>query len=225
MGGIPTDIDGRVFLDEKGSVVNGLFAAGECACVSVHGANRLGCNSLLDTVVFGRRTGNAIRDEVKDIEYGRIRNNELERSRMLIDSILKNNGKERIANIRTELQDRMMEHCSVFREEENLKGLIDSIRILKERAEDIGLKDKTRKFNTELIDALELKHMLTLSEVIASSALERKESRGAHYRVDCPERDDTSWLKHTLAFKTDKEIEFRHKPVNITRFKPEERKY
>ncbi|MEK6690158.1 MAG: succinate dehydrogenase flavoprotein subunit [Nitrospirota bacterium] len=225
MGGIPTDIDGRVFMDEKGSVVNGLFAAGECACVSVHGANRLGCNSLLDTVVFGRRSGKAIRGEIRDMEYGRIRNNELERSRMLIDSILTNDGKEKIANIKTDLQDRMMEHCSVFREEKNLKGLIDSIRILKERAEDIGLKDKTRKFNTELIDALELKHMLTLSEVIASSALERKESRGAHYRVDCPKRDDTSWLKHTFAFKTEGAIEFRYKPVAITKFQPEERQY
>ncbi|MBI5199103.1 MAG: succinate dehydrogenase flavoprotein subunit [Nitrospirae bacterium] len=225
MGGIPTDIDGRVFMDEKGSVVNGLFAAGECACVSVHGANRLGCNSLLDTVVFGRRAGNAIRDEIKEIEYGRIRNNELEKSRMLIDSILTSDGKEKIANIRTDLQDRMMEHCSVFREEKNLKGLIDSIGILKERTEDIGLKDKTRKFNTELIDAIELKHMLTLSEVIASSALERKESRGAHYREDHPERDDTIWMKHTLAFKTDKGIEFRYKPVKITRFKSEERRY
>ena len=143
----------------------------------------------------------------------------------MIDSILKCNGKERLANIRTELQDRMMEHCSVFRDEKNLKGLIESIRNLKERTKDIYLKDKTRKFNTELIDAIELNHMLNISEVIASSAIERKESRGAHYREDCPERDDTSWLKHTLAFKTDKEIEFRYKPVNITRFKPEERIY
>jgi succinate dehydrogenase / fumarate reductase flavoprotein subunit len=218
-------------MDEKGAVVNGLFAAGECACVSVHGANRLGCNSLLDTVVFGRRAGKAIKAEIR---VGAVRepplqtrviDKGLERSKLLIDSILKCNGKERIANIRTEIQEKMMEHCSVFRDEKNLKGLIESIRTLKERSKDIGLKDKTRKFNTELIDAIELSHMLNISEVIVISALARKESRGSHYREDFPGRDDTGWLKHTLAFKTDKGIEFRYKPVNITRFKPEERVY
>ncbi len=225
MGGIPTDIDGRVLIDEKGSIMNGLFAAGECACVSVHGANRLGCNSLLDTVVFGRRAGKSIKEEIKDADYGRIPDEELRGSEMFIDSIRKYNGKERIANIRTELQERMMEHCSVFRKEKDLKELIESIRTLKERSKGIGLKDKTGTFNTELIDMIELNHMINISEVIATSALQRKESRGAHYREDYPERDDTGWLRHTLAFKTDKGIEFRYKPVKITRFKPEERIY
>ncbi len=225
MGGIPTDIDGRVLIDEKGSIMNGLFAAGECACVSVHGANRLGCNSLLDTVVFGRRAGKSIKEEIKDADYGRIPDEELRGSEMFIDSIRKYNGKERIANIRTELQERMMEHCSVFRKEKDLKELIESIRTLKERSKGIGLKDKTGTFNTEIIDMIELNHMINISEVIATSALQRKESRGAHYREDYPERDDTGWLRHTLAFKTDKGIEFRYKPVKITRFKPEERIY
>lgn len=225
MGGIPTDIDGRVLIDEMGSTVEGLFSAGECACVSVHGANRLGCNSLLDTVVFGRRAGKAIKKGIERIEYEKITDEELEKSKMLIDSIIKGNGKEKIANIRTEIQEKMMENCSVFREEKNLRGLIESIRTLKERTKDIGIKDKTGKFNTELIDAIELNHMLTISEVIASSALERKESRGAHYREDYPERDDTNWLKHTFAFKTEKGMEFRYRPVKVTRFKPEERRY
>ena len=139
--------------------------------------------------------------------------------------MLNGNGSEKIASLRNELQTIMMEKCSVFRNEADLEGLIKEISILKDRAERLGIKDRGKKFNTDLLEAIELGHLITLGEVIARSALERKESRGSHYREDFPVRDDENWLKHTFAFKTDGGIEFRYKPVTITRFKPEERKY
>ena len=225
MGGIPTDIDGRVLKDVDGATVFGLYAAGECACVSVHGANRLGCNSLLDTVVFGRRAGKAASSTLKTAIKGRVKK---ERIQIVVDCInmIKNSkGRESLASVRKDLQTSMMDKCSVFRTEEGLKTLLDEIKQLKERYKDISIKDKSDKFNTELLDALELGHMLTLAEAITSSALQRTESRGAHYREDYPERDDQNWLKHTFAFLTDKGINFQFKPVKITRFKPEERKY
>ncbi len=225
MGGIPTDIDGRVLRDVDGSFVQGLFAAGECACVSVHGANRLGCNSLLDTVVFGRRAGKAASSILKSSTKGKVKK---ERLALIIECLemLKNNkGKETVASIRKELQQAMMDKCSVFRTEEELKLLVDEIKTLKERYKEIEITDKSKTFNTDLLEAIELGHMLTLAEVIASSALQRTESRGAHYREDYPKRDDENWMKHTLAFQTEKGITFKYKPVKITRFKPEERKY
>jgi len=226
MGGVPTDIDGRVLMDEKGNAVYGLFAAGECACVSIHGANRLGCNSLLDTVVFGRRAGLAmgnITGKSGNAEEAGI--NTANKSLEAVDRLLNGKGEEKAADIRAELQKIMMDKCSDFRNEKKLEQLINEIQTLKGRAMEISIKDKGKKFNTELLEALELESLLNLSEVISSSALQRKESRGAHSREDYPKRDDENWLKHTLAFRTDKGMEFRHKPVTITRFQPEERKY
>lgn len=225
MGGIPTDIDGRVLRDVDGSVVEGLYAAGECACVSVHGANRLGCNSLLDTVVFGRRAGKAASASLKNASKGRVKKERISFIIDCIEMIRKSNGRETIASIRKDLQSKMMDKCSVFRKEAELKILIDEIQSLKERYKEISIKDKSKIFNTELLEAIELGHMLTLAEVIAYSALQRTESRGAHYREDYPKRDDENWLKHTFAFQTEKGISFKYKPVTITRFKPEERKY
>ncbi|MDI1472266.1 MAG: succinate dehydrogenase flavoprotein subunit [Thermodesulfovibrio sp.] len=225
MGGIPTDIDGRVLKDVDGSTVYGLYAAGECACVSVHGANRLGCNSLLDTVVFGRRAGKSASSNLRTATKGRVTK---ERIQIIVDCInmIKNsNGRESVGSVRKDLQTAMMDKCSVFRIEEELKTLLEEIKQLKERYKEISIKDKSNRFNTELLDALELGHMLTLAEAITASALQRTESRGAHYREDYPERDDENWLKHTFAFLTDKGINFKFKPVKITRFKPEERKY
>lgn len=225
MGGIPTDVDGRVLRDEKGETIEGLYAAGECACVSVHGANRLGCNSLLDTVVFGRRAGRAINKELKGLRQGNIKKEIVNQVFEEIDRLLNSKGKEKIGKIRKQLQQKMMEHCSVFRTEEHLRMLLNELKNIKERYRDIGLKDTSRAFNTELLEAIELGHLITISEVIAESALRRTESRGAHYREDFPKRDDENWLKHTLAFKKNGSIEFAYKPVRITKFQPEERKY
>ncbi|MDA8433253.1 MAG: FAD-binding protein, partial [Nitrospiraceae bacterium] len=225
MGGIPTDIDGRVFKDEKGGVVEGLFAAGECACVSVHGANRLGCNSLLDTVVFGRRAGMEIGRFLKSAEPGGIGGDLARRTVEGHASMQGRSGTEKAPEIRSELQKRMTDECSVFRHREDLEKLVAEIRALERRAAGIGIKDAGKRFNTEVLEAIELSHLLALSEVIALSALRREESRGAHSREDFPKRDDVNWLKHTLAFRTEKGIELRHKPVSITKFKPVERKY
>ncbi len=225
MGGIPTDNDGRVLRDIDGSIVEGLYAAGECACVSVHGANRLGCNSLLDTVVFGRRAGKSASSTLKNAIKGKVKKERISLIADCVDMIRKSNGKETVASVRRDLQTAMMDKCSVFRKEEELSVLLEELQALKERYKDISITDKSTTFNTELLDAIELGHMLTLSEVIASCALHRKESRGAHCREDYPKRDDENWLKHTFAFQGDKGITLKYKPVKLTRFKPEERKY
>ncbi|MBI5641286.1 MAG: succinate dehydrogenase flavoprotein subunit [Nitrospirae bacterium] len=225
MGGIPTDIDGRVLKNEIGDAIEGLFAAGECACVSVHGANRLGCNSLLDTVVFGRRAGIAICDILNKTGRGSVSKESVDRAREAIDTMLRRKGSEKAAVIRKALQQAMMDKCSEFRTENELLSLTEALKGLRERTLEIGLKDKGKRFNTELLEALELNHLISLGELIAHSALQRTESRGAHTREDFPDRDDMNWLKHTLAFKTDKGPVFGYKEVRITRFRPAERKY
>ena len=225
MGGVPTDVDGRVLKDEKGTVCEGLFAAGECACVSVHGSNRLGCNSLLDTVVFGRRAGMAISAFLGKAEKGEVKKTFAEKARAGICSLSAGAGGEQVSAIRAEIRRIMMEKCSVFRHEEGLDDLVAELRALRERAGWIRIKDQGKVFNTEYLESVELRNLLSLSEVIALSALRRKESRGAHSREDFPKRDDKNWLKHTFAFKSEKEVELKYKPVTITRFEPEERKY
>jgi succinate dehydrogenase / fumarate reductase flavoprotein subunit len=225
MGGIPTDMDGRVRSDEGTGIVPGLYAAGECACVSVHGANRLGCNSLLDTVVFGRRAGMSMGAFLKDLSPAEIPAGRVKEVRGRMDELLRREGGEPAAPVREELQALMMEKCSVFRNEEDLKSLVEALPSLRERAARISIKDRSRQFNTELLEAIELGHLVTLGEVIARSALERRESRGGHSREDFPTRDDENWLKHTFAFLRDGGTEFRFRPVSITRFQPEERKY
>jgi succinate dehydrogenase / fumarate reductase flavoprotein subunit len=225
MGGIPTNVDGKVLSDERGSIVHGLYAAGECACVSVHGANRLGCNSLLDLLVFGRRSGLAIRDEVKQYEPPSISTDPLKAVEEKIAQLFNHKGGERIDPIRQGMQSLMMDYGSVFRNEEGLKKGIKEIRILKERYKDIEIVDKGKHFNFELMEAIELGHQLEISEVILFSALHRRESRGAHFREDFPVRADRYYLKHTLVYKTPKGPEVKYKPVKITRFQPEARVY
>jgi len=225
MGGIPTDVDGRVRRSEGDEFVAGLYAAGECACVSVHGANRLGCNSLLDTLVFGRRAGKTVCRELSQLNKGQIPKERVNKVIDFLKWIKENRGKETVATVRRALQEAMMEKCSVFRKEEELKKLISEIKDIKERFKEITLKDRGSVFNTELLEVVELKYMITLAQVIASSALERKESRGAHYREDYPERDDENWLKHTFAFKEGEEVKFKYRPVKILKFKPQARKY
>ncbi len=223
MGGIPTDSDGRVLQDESGTIAEGLYAAGECACVSVHGANRLGCNSLLDTLVFGRRCGSAMKKDIPEIEPDPVSDEPLKKGKEMIASLLDRKGSEKIDGIRRNMQLVMMDYCSVFRDEEGLNKGIEGIRLLKTRFNDVEIVDKGTNFNYELMEASELGHQLDLAEVILLSAFYRKESRGAHFREDFPERDDKNFLKHTLVFREGPEV--RYKPVAITRFQPEARVY
>ncbi|VVB94323.1 Fumarate reductase (CoM/CoB) subunit A [uncultured archaeon] len=222
MGGIPTDAEGRVLKDESRTVTKGLYAAGECACVSVHGANRLGCNSLLDTLVFGRRAGLAMKEDIAKIEYHPVSDEPLEKAKELIGGLLDNKGPEKIAIIRRNMQSLMMDHCSVFRDEDNLGIGLEEIRSLKKRLRNVEIVNKGRYFNYELMEAIELGHQLDLAEVILLSAFRRKESRGAHFREDFPARDDTNFLKHTLVFPGG---EVRYKSVTVTRYHPEARVY
>ncbi len=225
MGGIPTDLDGRVLLDEKGSTAHGLFAAGECACVSVHGANRLGCNSLLDLLVFGRRSGLAMKKTIRQYDHGPLPKDPLQRVEERIKKLFNSKGEEKVDEIRRKMQLVMMKMGSVFRNEEGLKDGIEEIRSLKERYKNIGVIDRRKVFNFELMEAMEFAHQLGLSEAILFSALHRRESRGAHYREDFSGRADRYFLKHTLVYETSKGPEVRYKPVRITRFQPEARVY
>jgi succinate dehydrogenase / fumarate reductase flavoprotein subunit len=225
MGGIPTDFDGRVLRDEKGLIVRGLYAAGECACVSVHGANRLGCNSLLDLLVFGRRSGLAMKEEVKQYEHRPISPDPLRGAEEKITRLMNHKGPEKIDPLRRRMQSIMMDYGSVFRNEEGLKRGIEEVRMLKGRYQDAEIVNKGKGFHFELMEAIELGHQLDLSEVILLSGLHRRESRGAHYREDFPSRADRYFLKHTLVFQTPKGPKVRYKPVKITRFQPQARVY
>jgi succinate dehydrogenase / fumarate reductase flavoprotein subunit len=225
MGGIPTDFEGRVLADGKEAVLAGLYAAGECACVSVHGANRLGCNSLLDLLVFGRRSGEAMREEVSRSTWPDMSNDCAQGAKEVLETFLGRKGKEKGDVVRRSMQSLMAEYASVFRTEEGLRKGVDGIRDLKGRFAHSPVANKGRTFNYELMEAMELQRQLDLCEVILTSALHRRESRGAHFREDFPGRDDNSYLKHTLAFKGLDGPEVRYKPVRITRFQPEARVY
>jgi succinate dehydrogenase / fumarate reductase flavoprotein subunit len=225
MGGIAADVDGRVILDADGTVFTGLFAAGECACVSVHGANRLGCNSLLDTLVFGRRSGMEIRRFVKTVEMPQVSSDYAEKAAARIAELMNGKGTESVGRIMAQMQEIMMDKASVFRTAAGLGEALEQIRELQQRYRSIGLTDKGSCFNRDLLDALELGHMLDLAEVIVVGALYRKESRGAHFREDYPARDDAQFLVHTLVRFTGDTPQIFEKPVTITRFQPKERKY
>jgi succinate dehydrogenase flavoprotein subunit len=226
MGGIPTNVNCEVLMNERGEIVRGLYAAGECACVSVHGANRLGTNSLLDLVVFGRRGGKAIAEFLKTAVYTEVHHQADEKSKEMISKLLNGNGTEKIVHIRTELQNSMMEDCGIFRTKEGLEKMIGKLRELKERFRNVSIQDKSKVFNTELIEAMELENLLLTAEATVYGAYHRTESRGAHTREDYPFRNDQKWLKHTFAFeKEGVEPDLKYKPVIVTRYQPMERKY
>jgi succinate dehydrogenase / fumarate reductase flavoprotein subunit len=233
MGGVPTDVDGRVLADPGGNLVHGLFAAGECACVSVHGANRLGTNSLVDLVVFGRRGGNAMAEFVRQADFSPLPTNPEAEVTTELERIRHQAGGEKAAKIRTELQEFMMENVGVFRTGPMIQTALDKVRELKDRFCRIQIDDKGQRFNTDLLETFELGCLLDLAEVTAVSALNRTESRGAHARDDFPKRDDVDWLKHTFvrytgtpgAAPTGPKLEIDYKPVVITKFQPQERKY
>jgi len=225
MGGIPATVDGDVICDGKATPVTGLFAAGECACISVHGANRLGCNSLLDAVSNGKRAGKRIASVIDGLALSDFDPGVMKKAQEEIDSLLNSEGPEKVGAIREKLQASMQDNCGIFRSEEGLQKQLQIIQGLQEKFKHIKIDDKSMVFNTDLIEAMELEHMLDFTEVMVLGALERKECRGAHWRTDYPKRDDVNWLKHTLAWKTPDGIKFDYRPVVITKFQPKERKY
>jgi len=225
MGGIPTDLDARVVIDEKNTPLQGFYAAGECACVSVHGANRLGTNSLVDILVFGRRGGRHAAQFISENDWVPLPPNPQERARALVAGLVNGGGQERAASIRDELQDEMMEKAGVFREDSGLRAARAKVGELRERYARVKIEDRGHRYNTELLEVIELGGMIDLAETLVEGALAREESRGGHAREDFPKRDDVQWLKHTLAYQAASGIELRYKPVTITKFQPMERKY
>ena len=202
MGGIPCDIHGQVRLkDQDEAPIVGFFAAGEASCVSVHGANRLGTNSLLEAVVFGRRSGRGILDVVRDLAPTSIDEGDMQRATGEVDKLLRADGPEKIGKIRAELRDTMMDKCGVFRTEEQLGEALAEVKAYQERYTRSSIDDHGQTFNTDLLDAVELGHMLEYAEVIVRGAIARQESRGGHARRDFPTRDDDNWFKHTLAYR------------------------
>ncbi len=225
MGGIPTDIRGQVRRSND-EMVEGFYAAGECACVSVHGANRLGANSVLEALFFGRHVGKEMLADLEKIELADVSEDQAQTMIDEIDWIIKNNGTESVTAIRDELQDSMTENAGVFRTEETLKEQLKIIRDLRERFKNIRIEDKSRLFNTELQEAIELSHMLDYSTFIVKGALFREESRGGHFREDFPTRDDDRFLKHTMAYMdTRGHVSIDTMDVTLGRFEVKERTY
>ena len=218
MGGVKANVNG-----ETG--VPGLYAAGEVACVSVHGGNRLGANSLLDTLVFGRRSGVHASELSKNINHIDINDSAADGDRNNIQKLLENEKGESFGQIRLDMGTAMKEHFGVFREENSMAKGIDKIQSVKERAEKVYVADKTKTFNTNLLFTLELEFMIECAETIAASAIDRKESRGAHTRTDMPDRDDANWMKHILVNKTDDAHDISYQDVVITEWEPQIRQY
>ncbi|QCT94924.1 FAD-dependent oxidoreductase [Caminibacter mediatlanticus TB-2] len=225
MGGIPVDINGHV-KKSPNELTEGLYAAGECACVSVHGANRLGANSLLEALFFGRWVGWQINKDLDSLSLKEAKKEDADFMLNEVEGILNSNGSERVANIREELQEMMTTKVGVFREEKTLLEAKEEIKNLRERFKNIKLDDKSKTYNTDLQEAIELGHMLDYSAFIIEGALNRKESRGAHFREDYPKRDDENYLKHTYAYMDENgEVKVEYGDVKITKFEPQERKY
>ncbi len=232
MGGIATNIKAEVLSDNE-TVVKGLYAAGECACVSVHGSNRLGTNSLLDINVFGKRAGKFSVEFAKKTKFPALPENPEQKVREMIVQARSADGPERLASLRKELQDEMDRNAQVFRTDASLKSVGKTIHSLRERYKNIGIQDRGKRFNTDLLEAIELGFLLDIAEVVVASALERKESRGGHMRDDYPDRDDENFLVHTMAYLTgdatsanvEDHIKINWKPVVITNYQPMERKY
>jgi len=225
MGGIPTDTQGHVLVDTVGSVLPGLYAVGECACVSVHGANRLGCNSLIDLVVFGKKTGEAVLADIKGTGLVALPQQAQGIVANEVSRLLDSKGTEKTSVLREAMQELMTQKVSVFREAGSLESALSEIGQLQKKCLHVGLSNKSTVFNYELQEALELRNMLRVAKVIVYSALARQESRGAHFRNDYPQRNDKQWLTHSFVMETASGLEASYKPVSITRFAPEKRRY
>jgi succinate dehydrogenase / fumarate reductase, flavoprotein subunit len=225
MGGIPTDLNGRVLRNALGDTIDGLYSAGENACVSVHGANRLGTNSLVDLVVFGRRAGRDMLDYVKHADLPVLPPDPEFFARAQVNELMSRPKGERVADLRRDLQVMMMDKASVVRTAESLTDAMDDLRILRDRYATAAIDDHGTTFNTDLTEALEFGAMLDCADTLVTGALAREESRGAHFRDDFQSRDDTNWLKHTMLKKTSGGLELTKRDVSITEFQPKERKY
>ncbi|MBK8418206.1 FAD-dependent oxidoreductase [Candidatus Villigracilis saccharophilus] len=225
MGGIPTNKFGEVVIDDKNTVMPGLYAAGECACVSVHGGNRLGCNSLLDIVVFGKHAGLRAAEYVKTAEFEKLPENAESASRSEFDALRKGSGKENVFDLSNEMKKVMFAEVGIYRNEKDMQSALEKVRELKKRFKDVTVSDTGKIFNTELLNAWEFGNLLDIAEVVALSALNRKESRGGHSREDFPDRDDKNWLKHTLVWNKNGKLEIDYKPVVITKHQPKARVY
>ncbi|MGP5073684.1 succinate dehydrogenase flavoprotein subunit [Arthrobacter rhombi] len=231
MGGVPTNIKGEVFQDNE-FTIPGLYAAGEVACVSVHGSNRLGTNSLLDINVFGKRAGIAAAEYSKTADWIDLPENPGADTEALLDVVRQASGTERIAAIRKDLQDTMDANMQVFRTKDTIMKALADVKGFRERYANISIQDKGKRFNLDLLEAVELGFLLDLAEVMSVSALHRHESRGGHFREDFPDRDDENFMKHSMVYKDDtaqmegiEGIRFDTKPVIFTRYQPMERKY
>jgi succinate dehydrogenase / fumarate reductase, flavoprotein subunit len=219
MGGVKTDIHGQ-------TAIPGLYAAGECACVSVHGGNRLGANSLLDTLVFGRRSGEHAAQAVHGLGMPEPSRSSLQAEERAIQAIVNRDGTgRRVSELKAELGSTMDRYVAVFRDEDGLRSALEIVRRLKDEAQNVAIDDKGTVFNQDVLGALELQFMLDNAEAIVVSALERKESRGAHTRLDFPERNDEEWLKHINVAANGSEPELSYSPVTMTQWEPQERTY
>ncbi|HEV2893269.1 MAG TPA: FAD-binding protein, partial [Actinomycetota bacterium] len=225
MGGIPTTVDAQVVGDAANTVIPGLYAAGECACVSVHGANRLGTNSLLDIVVFGKRAGINAGEHAATVGHAELGEDPAGAVTRMLEDLAGHPEGERAAAIRGELQVNMDDKAGVYRTETLLKEMEVELASLRERYARVWVQDTSRRYNTDLLEAVELGFLLDLAEALVVSARARTESRGGHFREDHPVRDDKNWLKHSLASRGDSGVKLDYKPVTMTRYKPMERKY
>ena len=225
MGGIPTNMGAEVVVDERNTVLPGLYAAGECACVSVHGANRLGTNSLLDIIVFGKVAGQRAAEYARGATRPALPADPTGDVRQRLENLRSGAGKERAGALRREMQTLMSLEVGVFRTADGMQRAVDGLRQLEERFNQVRVDDTGRVFNTDLLEAWELGCMLEVAEVTAVAALARTESRGAHAREDFPKRDDVNWMKHSLAQRDAGTVRLAYKPVTITRFEPKERVY
>ena len=225
MGGIPTNKFGEVVIDDKNTVFPGLYAAGECACVSVHGGNRLGTNSLLDLVVFGKYAGLKAAEYANQSEFEKLPVEAESGSKAQFEALKNGSGKENVFKLSNELKKVMFADVGIYRNEKDMLSALEKVRELKARFKDVTVSDTGKIFNTELLNAWELGNMLEIAEVIAMSAANRKESRGGHSREDFPNRDDVNWLKHTLIWNKDGKLEIGYKPVVITKHQPKARVY
>ena len=226
MGGIPTDVDARVVTGRTETPVPGLYAAGECACVSVHGANRLGTNSLLDIIVFGRRGGAHMASFAREAELAPLPDQATAHTLDMLNGLLSRDRAVNPVDVRTDLQNEMFDKAFVERNEQGLKEMEEVLANLHDRYAEVGVQDKGSIYNTDLMEAVELGFLLDCAETLVASARARTESRGAHYREDHPLRDDVNWLKHSLAYrKDDRTIDLEYKPVKMGPYIPMERKY